>query len=58
MIYLIFEGLKLVFLSTRQEVYKFDRINYEHNDLKSISNELTFMSIDLDERDQIYKNHS
>lgn len=32
-----------------------DNLNYEHNDLKSISNELTFMSIDLDERDQIYK---
>ncbi|WP_096386129.1 Y-family DNA polymerase [Mycoplasmopsis bovigenitalium] len=32
-----------------------DNLNYEHNDLKSISNELTFMSIDLDEREQIYK---
>ncbi|BAP00877.1 DNA-damage repair protein MucB [Mycoplasmopsis californica HAZ160_1] len=32
-----------------------DNLNYEHNELKSIGNELTFLSVDLDDRNEILK---
>lgn len=32
-----------------------DKLNYQHNELKSIGNEITFLSIDLDDRDEILK---
>ncbi|WP_029608462.1 Y-family DNA polymerase [Mycoplasma simbae] len=32
-----------------------NKLNYEHNELKSIGNELTFLSFDIDEREEILK---
>ncbi|MBU4689466.1 DNA polymerase IV [Mycoplasma zalophidermidis] len=53
-LYEIFRSRTNRFINEAKGIFN-EELNYEHNDLKSIGNELTFLSFDLDERDEILK---